>query len=502
MEAWLQEIFAWLPEGWPYYALLGAIALLESVVGIGLLVPGSVLIVFAGFLAFHGKGDFAPLFGAVTTGALAGDLLSFWLGARMGLSLLQHRLFRRRADLLRHAELFFAAHGGKSVFFGRFLGPLRGFIPFVAGGARMRPGLFIAYTLVSALLWGATYPTLGYLGGASWQQVRQWSGRFGLLMSLLLLLVVLNGLFWKKLAPRLSGWLGHGWAGLKRGWGRLLQRPPLREWIGRHPRLWGFFAARFTLHRGSGLYLTVGFAVSALFAALFLWMAGDIGLFHHLDRQIYERLSEVRHPAADTLLVGIAALSDGVTLLLLGVFVLLWLVLHNRDFSALILLIGLTGGEALLFLIHLFFRPPPPPPLFPDLPAAFTGFPSGHAFTISLFCGLVVYFILGTVNQWRRRLTLVIAGSSLAVLVGFSRIYLGLQWPTSVLAGFALAALWLTFLITAAELRRRYAGEFPWRIGWQPVRLTPLQRTLLLTAAALATAGGIIHHLLRQLGFL
>ncbi|MBE0596890.1 MAG: phosphatase PAP2 family protein, partial [Desulfuromonadales bacterium] len=140
--------------------------------------------------------------------------------------------------------------------------------------------------------------------------------------------------------------------------------------------------------------------------------------------------------------------------------------------------------------------------LFPELPAAFTGFPGSHAFTVGLFAGLVVYFILGTFNQWRSRLRLVIAASSVVVLVGFSRVYLGLQWLSSVLAGLALAALWLTFLITAAELRRRYAGEFPWRTGWQPLQISARQRRLLLTVAALATTAAIAHHLLRQLGFL
>jgi len=190
METWFTQIIEWLPEGGNYIAVIAFVAFLESIVAIGLMVPGSTFIVLAGFLALHGKGEIVSVMLAGMGGALLGDIVSYWAGARIGARLIQSRFLQKRLKLLRHAEIYFVEHGGKSIFFGRFIGPIRGFIPFVAGSARMRPRPFALYALVSAIIWGLAYPALGYLAGASWKNVQVWSGRFGLLVALLLILTI------------------------------------------------------------------------------------------------------------------------------------------------------------------------------------------------------------------------------------------------------------------------------------------------------------------------
>jgi undecaprenyl-diphosphatase len=147
--------------------------------------------------------------------------------------------------------------------------------------------------------------------------------------------------------------------------------------------------------------------------------------------------------------------------------------------------IGLGGGDLLVFLLKALFDRPRPVPFLPGLQTTFASLPSGHAFTALVLCGLVVYFVLDHVRNWQSRLALLLSASLLASLVGFSRIYLGVHWLSDVLAGFALAAVWLTFLITASEMRRRYGGEFPWRSGWQLVRLPVPARRLILAVAAI-----------------
>ncbi len=494
MEDWLQTLFGWLPEGGVYYFLIGAVAFLESIVVIGILVPGSVITVFAGFLALHGKGELAPVMSAAACGAIAGDMLSFWLGVCLGPELLHRRLLRRHLRIVRRAENFFASHGGKSVFFGRFIGPIRGFIPFVAGGARMSPGFFALYTLISGILWGLFYPGLGYLGGASWRQVQILSGRFSLIILILLSLFILDGLFWKKAAPGLAKATARRWESLRSFWLRFLETPGMRQWIGNHPRLWGWLAKRLSLQRGTGMYLTAGLATSASFAVLFFWLVGKMPLLDRLDALVHGSLRDLHHPWADIVLKSFASLGDGTVILLSAGFLLSWLILNNRDFSALILIVGLGGGELILRMLHFFFRLPEPALLAPKLQVIFSVLPIGHSFFAAMLCGLTIYFLLGTVNQWRSRLGLLTGGSFLVLLIAFSRIYFGMERLSGVLAGFALAALWLTFLLTASEMRRRYAGEFPWRSGWELLRFSPRTRTILLLIAALGFSAAIALH--------
>ena len=186
MDSWLLDLWNQLPQGATFLAAACLVAYLESLVAIGLIMPGSTLIVVSGFLAFHGKADMFGLIFWSAMGAFLGDMTSYWLGARFGPRIWKTRLVRRRRELMRKAEIFFIQHGAKSIFFGRFLGPIRGQVPFVCGLSRMPARFFIGYGLLSAILWGLCYPGLGYLGGSSWQRAQTWAERFGLLMALLL----------------------------------------------------------------------------------------------------------------------------------------------------------------------------------------------------------------------------------------------------------------------------------------------------------------------------
>ncbi|MCD6187007.1 MAG: DedA family protein [Desulfuromusa sp.] len=192
MEHLLQQFMEFLPDGGTYLLILFLIAFAESVPMIGLLVPGSTLVVFAGFLILKGKCSLTLLIIMTTGGALLGDLFSFWLGFYYGSKLLKLRSFQKHHKLVKRAERFFVDHGGKSIFFARFLGPIRGITPFIAGLSGMPKRPFCGYALISAILWGICYPGIGYLGGRSWQQAQSLSVKFGLIIGIILLATILH----------------------------------------------------------------------------------------------------------------------------------------------------------------------------------------------------------------------------------------------------------------------------------------------------------------------
>ena len=202
LEQWLLDTFNQLPGGMIFILAVFVVAFLEALVGIGLIMPGSVLTVFSGWLAFHGKASISVIMAAAALGALLGDLISYWLGARFGAHLWNSRLLKKHEGLLRLAELFFFEHGGKSVLLGRFLGPIRGLVPFVAGASQMRPAVFASYAIISGVLWGISYPGIGYLGGTSWQQAETLAGRLGLLITLILIVFLVVAWLRHKFLPR------------------------------------------------------------------------------------------------------------------------------------------------------------------------------------------------------------------------------------------------------------------------------------------------------------
>jgi undecaprenyl-diphosphatase len=154
------------------YAVVGVLALLETGAGVGLVAPGELAVVIGGVTAGQGHTQLPLLIAVVWACALAGDLISYWLGRRLGRTfLLRHgHLVRLTPDRLAQVERFLARHGGKTIILGRFIGLVRSIAPFVAGSSRMPARRFIPATFIASGLWSATFATLGYLFWQSFDQ--------------------------------------------------------------------------------------------------------------------------------------------------------------------------------------------------------------------------------------------------------------------------------------------------------------------------------------------
>jgi membrane protein DedA with SNARE-associated domain len=157
----------------PYtYAVVGVMALLETGAGIGLVAPGELFVVIGGVTAGQGHTNLALLIAVVWICALAGDLISYLLGSRLGRSfLLRHgHLIRLGPGRLAQVETFLRRHGGKTIIVGRFIGVVRSLAPFVAGSSRMPARKFIPATVISSGLWSAAFSLLGYVFWQSFDQ--------------------------------------------------------------------------------------------------------------------------------------------------------------------------------------------------------------------------------------------------------------------------------------------------------------------------------------------
>ena len=82
-------------------------------------------------------------------------------------------------------------------------------------------------------------------------------------------------------------------------------------------------------------------------------------------------------------------------------------------------------------------------------------FPSGHAMGSLLAYGMLAYFAVLALGSWRSRVGAVFAVALLVLLIGLSRMYLGVHYLSDVAAGYAAGGVWLSALITAAETVRR-----------------------------------------------
>lgn len=158
----------------------------------------------------------------------------------------------------------------------------------------------------------------------------------------------------------------------------------------------------------------------------------------------------------------ITALGGTAVLTLLTVFVTLFLILSGKRRSALLVAASVALGTLFSTVLKLAFDRPRPD-LVPHGMEVYTlSFPSSHAMMSAL-----VYLTLGallarTQASVRVRIFLIVSAILLTFLVGASRVYLGVHWPTDVLAGWAVGSCWaLLSWLLARRLQRKGPVEPP-----------------------------------------
>jgi len=136
------------------------------------------------------------------------------------------------------------------------------------------------------------------------------------------------------------------------------------------------------------------------------------------------------------------ALGSHAVLVLIGLIALGYILLLRKWLSAVLLVVSFGGGMALNGLLKQSFDRPRPDLVAHLVEVHTASFPSGHAM-LSAACYLTLGTLLAGVTR-QRRLKAYILGVAilLVLLVGCSRVYLGVHWPTDVLAGWSLGAAW------------------------------------------------------------
>ncbi len=143
------------------------IAFFESLAIIGLFVPGWILLVGVGAIIGSGNLDFLSMALASFIGAVVGESLSYFIGWHNRSQIQHWSWFTKHPQWLPRSHRFFQKHGASSVAFGRFFGPVRAFVPLVAGISEMPPLRFFIINILSAVVWAPVYLLPGVIAGAA-----------------------------------------------------------------------------------------------------------------------------------------------------------------------------------------------------------------------------------------------------------------------------------------------------------------------------------------------
>lgn len=434
-----------------YWVVL-LLSLLESLAFVGVVVPGGVVVVFAGSLAAKGFFDLGDLVWFASAGAILGDGISFRLGKGGYIRFREgNRIFKPR--LLEKGKAFFSRHGGKSVFLGRFVGLVRAVIPFVAGVSGMEAKRFYLWNITGAILWAATHLLAGYFLGQAWRIVEIWSTRFGIVLAAMLLLAM--GGFWlKRFAERRGREIIDFIGSLLVSLGKTIAADPhVQNLVANHPAFFAFVGKRLDRTEFSGLPLTL---LGSAFLYVLLLLAGvvedvlSMDPIVTLDTRIGNLLYAFRDPLLVKVFLWITLLAKATIVLSVALSLVVVFFLWNRREFVIPLIVMVSGSYMFNLLGKFAFHRQRPVGVGVYAEASFS-FPSGHSTTAVALYGFAVYCLWRQAGTWGTRLNILFAGIFLVAAIGFSRLYLGVHFLSDVMGGYLLGLLWLIIGICMVE---------------------------------------------------
>jgi undecaprenyl-diphosphatase len=164
LSAWLEAFLEAISGNfWLSFWFIFLIAIGEAVFILGLFVPSTPVLLLAGGLIAQGRLPFWEVYLAAVAGAVIGDAISYALGFWLRDRIRTVWPFRHHLQLIDRGELFFARHGGKSVFIGRFIPGVKAVVPGVAGMYGMDYRFFSLINVTSAFVWAAAHILPGML---------------------------------------------------------------------------------------------------------------------------------------------------------------------------------------------------------------------------------------------------------------------------------------------------------------------------------------------------
>ena len=387
-----------------------------------------------GALIGMGIVGFWPVLFAAIAGAIVGDGLSFWLGHHYRDRLRTFWPFRDHPKWLNLGEIYFYRHGGKSILFGRFVGPVRPFIPVVAGMLGMQPRAFYIANILSALVWAPGYLLPGMAFGASLTLASE------VALRLVVLLVLIGALTWLIL------WSIHRlFIALSPRAGLMAQS--LLDWGGRHPQLNRLIGG--LLDPLQPEFKTLLALAALLIAAtwFFLGVLEDVVTGDPLvrvDLGLYQLVQNLRTPWGDRIMVFVTELGDGIVIALVSVTVLAWLLWLRKWRVAGYWTAAIVFGQLAATTFKLVLQRPRPLPNIYDGLSTYA-FPSGHAVMSTVAYGFLAVLIAHQLSRSRRWVAYAMAALLISV-IAMSRLYLGAHWLSDVLGGLSLGLIWVSLL--------------------------------------------------------
>ncbi|MCJ7472309.1 MAG: phosphatase PAP2 family protein [Actinobacteria bacterium] len=174
------------------------------------------------------------------------------------------------------------------------------------------------------------------------------------------------------------------------------------------------------------------------------------------DLNLLNRIQELRTPFLNKLMLFITHLGDWQTVLIASIIVISVLAIFKKWKYVIALAISSIIGEIFVYFAKNIIKRQGPPLRYLIFLGKDFSFPSGHSFISIAFYGLIFYFIIDFVKSKTVKILSIFVGCILVILISFSRIYLGVHWPSDVFASLASGIVMITIIITFLKIDNKF----------------------------------------------
>ena len=248
--------------------------------------------------------------------------------------------------------------------------------------------------------------------------------------------------------------------------GRRRRFAGLTDTRGRTHLLWDivFWIVRTISHHARNFYATFGIFILAGAAVTlggtyaFAKFAGHVtsGRTQAFDEAVLRWIGEHRPMNLEPVMLEITFLGTGTVVIAVVAVSALFLWLTRHQYSAALLMISAIGGVLLNNLLKVGFDRPRPQVFEWGSHALSSSFPSGHAMSAAAVYGTVAYLAARLQKRHVHRAITLFAAFILIALIAITRLYLGVHYPSDVLAGIIIGLAWASFCMATLEAIQVY----------------------------------------------
>jgi undecaprenyl-diphosphatase len=220
-------------------------------------------------------------------------------------------------------------------------------------------------------------------------------------------------------------------------------------------------SARSIQTRQLGLTLLVGLALAVGALLAFAALANEMleGDTQRFDDWVREGIHQYASPALTSFMRVVTVLGIPSVLLVLSILSAAGFLFAKRKRGLFLLVITMIGAVVLDVVLKSSFHRTRPVPFFDALPPSSYSFPSGHAIASFCFYSTVAAIISARTRSRGIRITVWALAAFLVTLIGISRIYLGVHYPSDVLAGYGAAFIWVIMVSLGDRVLKHRALE-------------------------------------------